>query len=161
MAEHTSSAPDIDRLDSVRGHAPIHVTRRLDEEMIERVRYLADQPDEIITARLEALEGEWDVERWLGANASAISLLGLSLVALNGRKWLFIPFAVAVMLLRNAIVGWSPPALLLRSLGVRTRPEVEAEKQALRILRGDYLGAATTGTPKERADEALKQVGIL
>jgi hypothetical protein len=34
--------------------------------------------------------------------------------------------------------GWSPAVPLLRQLGVRTRMEIEEERYALKVLRGDF-----------------------
>jgi hypothetical protein len=45
---------------------------------------------------------------------------------------------VSGFLLRHAIEGWCPPVTFLRRSGVRTRMEIEQERYALKILRGDF-----------------------
>ena len=45
-------------------------------------------------------------------------------------------------LFQHATQGWCPPVPLFRKLGVRTRSEIDREKYALKILRGDFHGFA-------------------
>ena len=46
------------------------------------------------------------------------------------------------VLFQHAVQGWCPPIPLLRRLGIRTSREIEIERVALKILRGDF-GEAT------------------
>jgi hypothetical protein len=54
------------------------------------------------------------------------------------RKWFVLPVLVSSFLLMHAMKGWCPPVPLLRRLGVRTRFEIEQERYALKMLRGDF-----------------------
>jgi hypothetical protein len=45
---------------------------------------------------------------------------------------------VLPLLFYHAVQGWCPPIPLLRRLGIRTQQEIDAEKYALRLLRGDF-----------------------
>ena len=65
-------------------------------------------------------------------------LLSLVLGVASSRKWFILPAVVSGFLLRHALQGWCPPVPLLRRLGVRTRLEIEQERYALKILRGDF-----------------------
>jgi hypothetical protein len=112
------------------------ITRRLRREMEARVSYFAQHSDQI-DSRLEELELEWDIERVLEANAAGVSLLGI-LMARHHRKWLLLPFGVAAFLLQHAIQGWCAPVEIFRRLGVRTTREINDERTALKILRGDF-----------------------
>jgi hypothetical protein len=99
------------------------------------------------------------VERVLGANAALLSLTGLVFGFAN-RKLLVVPAVVAGFLLLHALQGWSPPVPLFRRLGVRTQAEIEAERYALKALRGDFQGVDTGGRASsldnaERAERAL------
>ncbi|HEU4591435.1 MAG TPA: hypothetical protein VFS13_11055 [Steroidobacteraceae bacterium] len=95
--------------------------------------------DETLTARLQELEHEWDIERTLEANAASLALIGLTLGVTVDKRFLVLPFAVSVFLLQHALQGWCPPLPLLRRLGIRTSAEIHQEIIALRILRGDFL----------------------
>lgn len=41
-------------------------------------------------------------------------------------------------LFQHAVQGWCPPVSLLRRLGFRTSSEIDAERYALKALRGDF-----------------------
>lgn len=94
-----------------------------------------------IDERLKGLEREWDIERTLETNASAISLAGLTLGMTVSKKWFILPAVVAGFLLQHALQGWCPPVPLFRRLGIRTAAEIDAERYALKVLRGDFREA--------------------
>jgi hypothetical protein len=134
------------------------VNQRIVDEMEEEVRYFADYPEEI-DGRLWELEREWDVERVLQANAAFLALTGIVFGFVN-RKLLVLPALVAGFLLQHALQGWCPPVPLFRRLGVRTHAEIEAERHALKALRGDFQGVDSGGRASsldnaERAERAL------
>lgn len=93
-----------------------------------------------LSARVEELEAEWDVERVLEANASTLALAGVLTVAAGHRKGLWLAGGVLGFLLLHATSGWCPPLPVLRRMGVRTRGEIEREKFVLKYLRGDFEG---------------------
>ena len=127
-----------DRVDRVREHTDQDVLDDLDRELAERLRSLAAQGPPAISSRLRELDRESDVERVLEANASALALIGLSLGVAVHRRWLVVPAVVLGFLLQHAIQGWCPPLAVLRRLGLRTRTEIDAERYALKYLRGDF-----------------------
>jgi hypothetical protein len=134
------------------------VNQRIVDEMEEQVRYFADYPEEI-EGRLWELDREWDVERVLEANAAFLALTGVALGFMN-RKLLLLPAVVLGFLLQHAFQGWCPPVPLFRRLGVRTQSEIDAERYALKALRGDFQGVDTSGRASslgnaERAERAL------
>lgn len=105
-----------------------------------RLAYYA-QHREQIDERLGELEREWDIERTLEANASTLALVGTLLGVLGSRRWLVLPLAVTGFLLQHALQGWCPPVPILRRMGVRTMREIDNERHALKMLRGDYRNA--------------------
>ncbi len=120
----------------VRRHTSKAVNAWIDKKTQNDLAYFADHPDEI-NRRLKELDREWDVERMLEMNSSAISLIGLLLGAARSRKWLFLPAAVQLFFLQHGVQGWCPPLPLLRRLRIRTQSEIETEREALKALRGD------------------------
>jgi hypothetical protein len=110
-------------------------------ELRERIARYADRPQDEVEQRLEELEREWDLERWLLVDAAVLSWVGLVLGVTVGRKWLLLPGVVAGFLLQHAVTGWCPPVAVLRRLKSRSRRELDAEKFALRVQRGDFRGA--------------------
>jgi hypothetical protein len=123
---------------------------QIQSSMRDRVLACAHKSPEEISQRIRELEAEWDIERYLECNASALSFGGIFLSLFAGRKWLLLPAVVLPMLFYHANRGWCPPIPLLRRLGVRTRREIDSEIYALRLLRGDFEGE------NDRAQRALR-----
>lgn len=128
--------------DRVRANTPTYVNAAIDRDLAARVRYYASLGPGQITRRIEELEAEWDVERWLQTLAPSLALGGLALGLLRSRRWLVLPGIVLPFLLQHAVQGWCPPLPILRRMGVRTREEIERERYALKVLRGDFEDTA-------------------
>ncbi len=104
-----------------------------------------------IDQRIRELEAEWDIVRALEANAAAAVMTSVALALVHDRRWLALTGLAGIFLLQQALQGWCPPVAILRRIGVRTTAEIDEEKTALRIMRGDFYD---TGNPRE----ALAQV---
>ena len=63
--------------DRVRANTAPEVVERLDETLERSIRFYATQPEQAISARIDELEREWDIERILETNASALALGGI------------------------------------------------------------------------------------
>ena len=100
-------------------------------------RYSKSPPD-VIDERLDELDREWDIERYITTIAPTFSLVGLGLGATIHRKWFLLPAVVQVFLLQHAVQGWCPPLPFFRRLGFRTQSEIDYERYALKSLRGDF-----------------------
>lgn len=146
-------------VDRVRANTSAEVNERLDREMCERVESYAGKGETEITRRIEELDREWDMERLLETNASALAGLGVGLAAFTGsRKWLILPGVVLSFLFQHAVQGWCPPVPVFRRLGVRTRKEIDREKYALKALRGDFdeVAVSSGGGVAARGNAALR-----
>lgn len=142
--------------DHVRRATDPAVNRRLDARAAARLQRYAAEPAGAIERRLLELEREWDVERWLEANASLLAFGAIALAGLRRRSWLVLGGLVTGFLFQHAVQGWCPPLPLLRRLGVRTRQEIDAELYALKALRGDFANVPAASTdPAARARAAL------
>lgn len=124
--------------DRVRAQTKPEINEKIDNEMERRLRFYATQGEASLTERIQELDREWDVERILEANAASIGLFGVVMGTIASRKWFVLPLIVSGFLLQHAVQGWCPPLPVLRSLGVRTRFEIEQERYALKFLRGDF-----------------------
>lgn len=99
--------------------------------------YVNAGPEEI-TRRLHELDEEWSIERVAQAGLSGATIMWVTLSLLR-RRFLILPALVAAgFLLQSAIRGWNPPMNLLRRLRLRTKHEIEEERYALKVLRGDF-----------------------
>lgn len=126
------------------------VNERILEDTARRVLYYSKHRAEI-GHRLRQLDREWDIERLLETNASALAFLGILLGSLGSRRWLRLSALVTAFLFQHAVQGWCPPMPLLRRLGVRTAREIEVERIALKALRGDFDHANDASSALEAA----------
>ena len=140
--------------DRVRANTSEEINRRIDQGIEDRVREFSRRSQSDITCRIEELDREWDMERLLETNASAIAFTGLALGLTHSKKWLIVPGIVLPFLFQHAVQGWCPPVPLFRRLGVRTREEIDRERYALKVLRGDFENVQSL----PRADAALEAV---
>ena len=155
-AEQAMSArTDADR---VRSSTASEINARTRREIEERVRSYVSRSQAEITRRIGELDREWDMERLLETNASALAFAGLALGVVHSRKWLIVTGIVLPFLFQHAVQGWCPPVPILRRLGVRTRKEIDREKYALKALRGDFEGISSGSVAREEssADGAVQ-----
>lgn len=110
---------------------------RIDNEIVRNIEKYSKKP-ESITERIKQLDKEWDIERVLEINMSILSIIGISLAVLVNIYWLLLPTIVLIFFIQHAIQGWCPPIPIFRYFKVRTRPEIDREKYALKAIRGDF-----------------------
>lgn len=125
--------------DPMRAHTSAAVQQKIDSSLEERIRYYATQPKEAISRRLEELNREWDIDRMMLTGAAGVALGGVVLSFLGGgRKYLLLSAGVLGCLLWHGSQGWCSAAAGLRRFGLRTSAEIDAERYALKLLRGDF-----------------------
>jgi hypothetical protein len=144
----------MENAERVRANTAEEINRRIDREIETRVREYAQRSAGEITRRIDELDREWDMERLLETNASVVAFTGLVLGVTHSKRWLIVPGIVLPFLFQHAVQGWCPPVPVFRRLGVRTREEIDREKYALKVLRGDF--EQTGSSP--RAEEVLEAV---
>lgn len=142
--------------DRVAASTAREVNERIREETEARLAYYAAHPEEI-PSRLAELEREWDIERMLETNASALAFTGIVLGSTVDRRWLALPALVTAFLFQHAVQGWCPPLPILRRLGYRTAKEIARERYGLQALRGDFDGIAKAA---DRLGAILRAVGL-
>jgi hypothetical protein len=138
------------RGDRVRAHSNEFLNDRIDAQTQQCLEGLAHGDREAIGRHIDALDREWDVERYLQANAGAVSLGGVLLGALVSPRFLVLPAAVFSFFFQHAVQGWCPPLPIFRRMGVRTRREINQERYALKALRGDFDLVADDRAPREQ-----------
>lgn len=143
--------------DRVRRNTADKVNQRIDANARINVRRYAREPRAAIDHRIEQLEREWDIERVLEMNASALALTGVVLGVTVNRRWLLVSGAVLGFLLLHAVQGWCPPLPVLRRLGVRTQSEIDRELLALRHLRGDFDDSPPPAPVRRRLGALVEQ----
>jgi hypothetical protein len=141
--------------DRVRNNTSESSNLNISKKMESSIREYADKDSQTITARIDFLHSEWDIERWLETNASIIALIGVLLGFFVNIYWLILPMIVLIFLFQHAVQGWCPPIPLFRKLGVRTQKEIDEEIYALKFLRGDFNGNLDMPS---KVDQALTSV---
>ncbi|HHV22997.1 MAG: hypothetical protein PHG79_07845 [Methanosarcina sp.] len=127
--------------DRVRVNTLPEINLAIDTEIAATVRFYAGKTDYEIAKRIKELDLEWDIERYLEANAAIFTFIGATLGIKKSRNWFVLPLIVSIFLLQYAVQGWCPPVSVFRRLGIRTRREIEVEKYAMKALRGDFDGS--------------------
>lgn len=129
-------------------------TRRIRNEMGERVARCAAEGPAAIDSRLAELDLEWDVGRALAAGVATAAMAGSGLAATVGRQFLALPAAAGALLLLHALGVRSPAEAVLRRMGYRTAAEIEEERSVLKALRGDFHDLLRLSTAEDRAEVA-------
>jgi hypothetical protein len=155
-------------IDRVAKLTPDHVNKRVINRMEKNLsQNFSDRSQ--IEARLQELDREWDIDRaietWASGAISLITLLGFS----ANRRIHALGWVVGGFLLTHALFGWCPPTMVFRRLGFRTAHEIESERFALKVLRGDFNRKPTKGRSERQgssreistahAHEVLSMVG--
>lgn len=143
-------------LDRVRVNTDAAFNERIARQTAENVECVAAAGIGAIERRLDELEREWDIERYVETMAPTFTLLGLTLGLTRNRLWFVVPIFVQTFFLQHAIQGWCPPIPLLRRLGIRTFGEIEEERYALKALRGDFRVVSSGTASNSAAADALQ-----
>lgn len=124
-------------------HTPPEINDRIHKQTIADLYKYRDADEDAMTERIRQLDREWNTERVLETNAATIILISTILGYKKSRYWFLLTGTVGYFLLQHAIQGWCPPLSVIRRRGIRTPEEIENEKLALRIMRGDFNKTTT------------------
>jgi hypothetical protein len=125
--------------DRIKRATPSSINQKIENKTWHRVSHYVNSSTDKIAARIDELEKEWDIERYLGVNMSTLAMSGLGAsVATKNKNWLIVPAIVLGFFFQHSVQGWCPPLPIMRLLKIRTRKEIEQEKYALKIVRGDF-----------------------
>jgi Flp pilus assembly protein TadB len=116
------------------------INEKIQKKIDARVARYVEKDSTAISERLRQLNRTWDTERLLEMNAMILVLVGVILTLAVQYLWAILSGLVALFMLIHALQGWCPPVPVIRRLGVRTATEIEQEKMALKVLRGDFEG---------------------
>jgi hypothetical protein len=116
----------------VAGRVTAESNERVRDRTARRLARLAAEGPAAVKRRLEILDSEWDIERALELQSSAVTLASMILgAAKREKRWFFLGGLVQGFMLQHAVQGWCPPVQAYRWLGFRTEREIEAERAAL------------------------------
>jgi hypothetical protein len=130
----------------------------IDQIILQNIKQYAGKGEAEISERIKALDKEWDIERVLDLNMSAFALSGITLSILFNQYSIILPIILLLFFIWHAFQGWCPPIPVLRYFNVRTRPEIDREKYALKAMRGDFKQLENDKDLAVWAFEAAKKI---
>jgi hypothetical protein len=104
----------------------------------QRLACLADAGPQAIEARLAELDREWTAGRATKATLGVLSVVGFVLAAFFGPWWLILPALGGVLFLHYLVSRTSWLGRGFQVMGFRAGSDVDQEKMALKVLRGDF-----------------------
>ena len=129
--------------DRVKQATPTSINQRIENATWQNVAQYLLKSNAEKTERIHQINKEWDIERYLGVNMSTLALIGVALTYFVHIYWLLLPAIVLAFFFQHSVQGWCPPLPVLRLLKIRTSKEIEQEKYALKIIRGDFKSIDT------------------
>jgi len=148
--------------DPVRRVTAPEVLAQIDKKTEENIRFYAAQLPGVIGRRIEELQREWSIERYLQLHMSTFGMITAVLALTTKRSWGILTCAALGFFLNHSLGGFDPRLPVLRRMSIRTRREIDREIFALRALRGDFNKAALPQpvVPSESVQSVLRAVGI-
>ncbi|RYZ51930.1 MAG: DUF2892 domain-containing protein [Chitinophagaceae bacterium] len=117
--------------DRVRSNTPETLNRKIDQKTDANVRRYSALGAGVMEGRLQQLDKEWDVERSLQLASGLNVLMGLTLGLTVNKRWFLLSAVSSLFLVQHTLQGWCPPLPVLRYFGVRTKEEIDMEREAL------------------------------
>lgn len=116
---------------TVNNNTPEYINEEIQKRIAANISKYQERNEEEIKKRIEELEAEWDTERVLETNLSAIVLLSSILGITRSKAWMLVSGTASVFMIQHGLEGWCPPLSFIRRFGVRTADEINQEKTAL------------------------------
>ena len=122
------------------------------DSLQQRLACIADAGPQAIEDRLAELESEWSAGRVTKAVIGILLVAGLALTALLNPWWLIMPAIGGLFLLQYVFSRTSWLGKVFQEVGFRTSSEIDQEKMALKVLRGDFRSLPTVLDVEKRDD---------
>ena len=120
---------------------------KMEAALEARLKKVIESGPTAIGERLAELESEWTAGRATKASAGVVIVAGLALTLLTmNLYWLILPIVGGAVLMQYLIGRQSLIGELFRAFGLRSGGEIDQEKMALRVLRGDFASLPTVHT---------------
>ena len=116
----------------------------------DSVRFYGSLGQPALSERLRALEAEPDLETVATLALAGAGMAGLFFGFLGSRLWRMLCWISLPLLFAHARGKLKAPDNFLRTLGLRSRKEIEEERYALKALRGDFRGVSEGPIGKQR-----------
>lgn len=145
--------------DMVRDNSPAEINKAIDQETLALLEQYQDASPEEVKERLRELDTSYDLECYVEMFGAGLTLAGIALAARYKKMW-FLPAITSGLVLAHSLPLWDPITPLLRLFGVWSRQEIEREKFALKLLRGDFERLESDRSAKSALAAAQGSVGL-
>lgn len=135
---------------------PASTPREVDRSTARNIGFYATHSTNLLNQRLAELESETPLESVIHRSGGALTIAGLILFLIRGRRWWILPFAAAALQLHFSSTNRGPLVDFLRRRKFRSQRQIEAEKLSLRALRGDFSTIGQLQDPVARARKCLE-----
>lgn len=120
------------------------------EHLESRLKHLVDAGPCAIDTRLRQLDREWSVGRATKISAAVLIAIGLGLALWVNPWWAVLSGLTCLALLQYLVAPTSLLGEAMMRMGFRPGAEIERERLALRVLRGDFMGLPTLHDVEDR-----------
>jgi len=104
----------------------------------DSVRFYGSLGSRAVSDRLKALDEEPDLETVATLGLAGAGVLALVFGMLGSRLWRLLAWFSLPLIFAHARGRLAAPGEVLKTLGLRSRKEIQEEKYALKALRGDF-----------------------
>ena len=115
-----------------------------------RLKKVIEAGPAAITERLNELEEEWTAGRAAKATAGVFIVVGLALALTVNMYFLIMPIIGGAVMVQYIFGRKSLIGELFHAFGFRSGSEIDQEKMALRVLRGDFVCLPTVHSIEDR-----------
>ncbi|WP_149111196.1 hypothetical protein [Limnoglobus roseus] len=119
-------------------------------ELPDRLATIASNGPTAIAHRLSELDTEWTTGRAVKATTGLLLVAGIFLAAFVDPWWLILPAVAGAALLQYMFFRRSWLTHIFSAAGLRSGAEIENERIALRVLRGDFQQLPTVFQVEDR-----------
>jgi hypothetical protein len=133
--------------------------KEVDRSTARNIRFYADKSPELLGQRLSELNQEIPLELFVHAGGAAVMALATVMSLPRGGRtkfWLTLGLVAALLQLQYSFTGKNGFTELLRKRGYRSLIEINAERNSLAALRGDFAAIEKLSDPVERARKCLE-----
>jgi len=118
--------------------------------LCDRLVKIVDEGPLAVDRRLEELDREWSSGRLVKASVGVCLIIGLVLSLTLSPWWTILPALSGVVLLQYLFCKRSWLADVYKACGMRSGAQIEDERIALRVLRGDFKHLPTLAQIEDR-----------
>jgi hypothetical protein len=136
---------------------PIHTCcgtggKPADSALCERIARIAEQGPDAVSRRLDELNAEWTIGRWVKVVCGLLLLSGVALTATVNPWWIGggLVAVAGATLVQYLFFRRSWLGAAFAAAGVRSGAVIEDERIALRVLRGDFKLLPTLNQIQDR-----------